>query len=96
MVSSLERMKDMVLQLKEFQGHMKELVRTTSSQMASTKDQILEKCLQNEQRLPQGGLCLYCVTSLVPRPSLAPVFDHLQYANNQKLEPGRPGNEANV
>ena len=58
MVSSLERMKDTVLQLKEFQGHMKELVRTALSQMASTKDQILEKCLQNEQRLTQGGLCL--------------------------------------
>ena len=41
--------------------------------------------------------------SLVVRPSPAPVFDHLQYAkmeplfhtaSDQKLEPGRPGNEA--
>ena len=62
MVSSLERMKDKVLQLKGFWGHIEELVRTALSQMASTKDQVLEKCLQNEQRLMQGGHCLYCVT----------------------------------
>lgn len=62
MVSSLERMKDTVLQLKGFRGHIEELVRTALSQMASTKDQVLEKYLQNEQRLMQGGLCLYCVT----------------------------------
>ena len=62
MISSLERMKDTVLQLKGFRGHMEELVRTVTSQMAPTKDQVLEKCLQNEQRLTRGGLCLYCVT----------------------------------
>ena len=62
MVSSLERMKDTVLQLKGFRGHIGELVRTALSQMASTKDQVVEKYLQNEQRLTQGGLCLYCVT----------------------------------
>ena len=36
--------------------------------------------------------------SLIPKPSLAPVFDpsFLHTASDQKLEPGKPGNEASV